>query len=185
MTIMKKHNLLLILFLCMSVPLLAQTKKDRKIIKDADKAKDTFIREDSSLQSFFDDSQAYVIFPNVGKGAFVVGAASGNGVVYENGVMTGMAKMKKLDIGLQAGGKAFSEVIFFNSDTALNRFKDDDFEFTGNVSAVMLKSGAAANAKYRDGVAVFAKPKAGLMVDLSVGGQKFEYISMDDMRDKM
>ena len=83
--------------------------------------------------------------------------------------------MKKVDVGLQAGGKAFSEVIFFNDETAFNRFKDDDFEFTGNVSAVMLKSGAAKAAQYRDGVAVFAKPKAGLMVDLSVGGQKFDF----------
>lgn len=29
--------------------------------------------------------------------------------------------------------------------------------------------------KYKDGVAVFALPKAGLMADASVGGQKFSY----------
>ena len=172
---MKTNKILLILALCLSVPLFAQSKKDNQIIEDAKAAKEAFINEDSTLRSFFDDSEAYVIFPNVGKGAFVVGASSGRGAVYQNGVLIGMAKMKKVDVGLQAGGKAFSEVIFFNDETAFNRFKDDDFEFTGNVSAVMLKSGAAKAAQYRDGVAVFAKPKAGLMVDLSVGGQKFDF----------
>ena len=43
------------------------------------------------------------------------------------------------------------------------------------MSAVALKSGASANAKYRNGVAVFTEAKNGLMVESSVGGQKFNY----------
>ena len=38
----------------------------------------------------------------MGEGALIVGGASGNGVVYENGSAVGMASLKKLDIGLQA-----------------------------------------------------------------------------------
>ena len=38
-----------------------------------------------------------------------------------------------------------------------------------------LKSGASANAKYADGVAVFTMGEAGLMVEASVGGQKFSF----------
>ncbi|MAZ27491.1 MAG: hypothetical protein CL868_10500 [Cytophagaceae bacterium] len=172
---MKTKNLILGLFLMMGIGVFAQHAKDKKLIKDAATAKAAFIEKDNGMNHFFNDAKAYVIFPNVGKGAFVVGAASGNGIVYENGVVVGSAKMKKLDVGLQAGGKAFSEIIFFEDADAYNSFKDDDFEFTGNVSAVMLKSGASAEAKYRDGVAVFANPKAGLMAELSVGGQKFDY----------
>jgi hypothetical protein len=57
----------------------------------------------------------------------------------------------------------------------LERFKENNFEFAAETSAVALKSGIAFNAKYKDGVAVFALPKAGLMADASVGGQRFEY----------
>jgi lipid-binding SYLF domain-containing protein len=96
-------------------------------------------------------------------------------VVYENGNAIGMADLKKLNIGLQAGGQAIIEVIFFETDVDLERFTEGKFEFAAETSAVALKSGIAFNAKYKDGVAVFALPKAGLMADASVGGQKFGF----------
>ena len=130
------------------------------------------------LDQFFTNSAGYVIFPNVGKGGFIIGGASGNGVVYENGTIIGMANLKKISVGLQAGGQAITEVIFFETENDLNEFKEGDVEFSAEASAVALKSGIAVNAKYRDGVAVFALPKAGLMADASVGGQKFEFTPM-------
>jgi len=154
---------------------MAQNKKDQKIMNDAVKAKQTLLKADSGLERFFNESAGYVIFPNVGKGGFIIGGASGNGVVYENGNAIGMADLKKLNIGLQAGGQAIIEVIFFETDTDLQRFTEGKFEFAAETSAVALKSGIAFNAKYKDGVAVFALPKAGLMADASVGGQKFGY----------
>lgn len=153
----------------------AQSAKDKKIIEDASKAKKTLLKADSGLQNFFDKSAGYVIFPNVGKGGFIIGGASGNGVVYENDKIIGMANLKKLNVGLQAGGQAIIEVIFFETKTDLERFKQGDFQFSAEASAVAVKSGIAFNAKYKDGVAVFALPKAGLMADASVGGQKFDF----------
>tara|TARA_R110000868_G_scaffold158589_4_gene386841 strand:- start:48212 stop:48745 length:534 start_codon:yes stop_codon:yes gene_type:complete len=153
----------------------AQTVKDQKIIVDAVEAKAMLLKADEGLKSFFDKSAGYVIFPNVGKGGFIVGAASGNGVVYENGTKVGMADLKKLNIGFQAGGQAIIEVIFFETTDALKDFKEGKFSFAAEASAVAVRSGIAFNAKYKDGVAVFALPKAGLMADASVGGQKFNY----------
>lgn len=153
----------------------AQTKDDQKIIEDAKDAKETLISTAPELNTFFSKSAGYVLFPNVGKGGFIVGGASGNGVVYEKGSMIGMADLKKLNIGLQAGGQSIIEVIFFETATDLDRFKKSEFEFAAEASAVALKSGKAVNAKYKDGVAVFALPKAGLMADASVGGQKFTF----------
>ncbi|MEX0361331.1 hypothetical protein [Flagellimonas sp.] len=153
----------------------AQNKKDRKIINDAKRAKKTLLKADRGLQRFFDNSAGYVLFPNVGKGGFIIGGASGNGAVYENGEVVGMANLKKLNVGFQAGGQAIIEIIFFETAVDLERFKEGKFQFAAETSAVALKSGIAFNAKYKDGVAVFALPKAGLMADASVGGQKFGY----------
>lgn len=155
----------------------AQSAKDQEIINDAKNAKATLMAEDPSLKTFFNNSVGYVIFPNVGKGGFIIGGASGNGVVYEHGKIVGMADLKKLNVGLQAGGQAITEVIFFETKEALNNFKSEKFAFSAEASAVAVKSGKAVNAKYKDGVAVFALPKAGLMADASVGGQKFGYES--------
>lgn len=178
--------------LCFSVTIFAQDDDDMddmsnddmmvedhddnsKLLTDAEAAIEIFKSTDSSMAQKFSDAVAYVIFPNVGKGALIVGVSSGNGVVYENGSVVGTADLKKLDIGLQAGGKAFSEAILFNTDEAYQRFKNDELEFAANASAVVLKSGKSAEAKFNDGVAVFALPKAGLMAEASVGGQKFEF----------
>ena len=153
----------------------AQNDKAEELMIDAKKAKTELLAADSGLQTFFDNSAGYVIFPNVGKGGLIIGGASGKGILYENGIAKGMAGLKKLNIGLQAGGQAIIEVIFFETEVDLNRFKQGDFQFSAEASAVAVKSGIAVNAKYKDGVAVFALPKAGLMADASVGGQKFSY----------
>jgi len=173
---MKKMKYLLVAaLLLIGTNATAQTKKDKEIMADAQKAKTTLLEAAPNLDDFFANSAGYVIFPNVGKGGFIIGGASGNGVVYENGNAVGMADLKKLNIGLQAGGQAIIEVIFFETEVDLERFKSEKFQFAAETSAVALKSGIAFNAKYKDGVAVFALPKAGLMADASVGGQKFKY----------
>ena len=173
MKILKSISAVLILLTTVSG--FSQTNEDQKIMNKAEKAKRTLIKTNSSIESFMNNSAGYVIFPNVGKGGFIIGGASGNGVLYEQGVATGMADLKKLNIGLQAGGQSIIEVIFFEDERALSEFKEENFTFAAEASAVALKSGVSYDAKYKDGVAVFSLPKAGLMADASVGGQKFEY----------
>jgi lipid-binding SYLF domain-containing protein len=163
-----------ILLLFAAVGSYAQSS-DTKIIADAEKAKQKMLERDQGLQKYFDNSSGYVIFPNIGEGGLIIGAASGKGVVYENGSVTGIADMKKVDVGAQVGGQALAEVIFFETEDALNEFKADKYAFSAEVSAVALESGASKNSNYNDGVVVFTMPKAGMMADASIGGQKFEY----------
>jgi len=173
MKTLKKIILVCLLFI--TIGAIAQTDKDKKIMKDATKAKNTLIVKDAGLEKFFNNASGYAIFPNVGKGGLIVGGASGNGVLYENGKPVGMTALKKLNIGLQAGGQAVIEVIFFETDAALAKFKEGNYEFSAEASAVIADEGKSENVNYNDGVVVFALPKAGLMADASIGGQKFEY----------
>ncbi len=134
-----------------------------------------FMREDTGFKDFLDKGHGYVAFPSVGKGGLGVGGAFGRGEVYENGKMIGFAKLTQGSIGLQAGGQTYSEVIVFESESALNKFKNNKLEFSAQASAVALKSGASAQARFENGVAVFVKPKGGLMFEASIGGQKFNF----------
>ncbi len=155
---------------------LAQTdKKDEKIIEDSQEAKEAFLEDDPDMQSFFDDSYAYIILPNVGKGGLGIGGAAGNGVAFEQGEMIGFAKMTQVTIGFQAGGQAYSEVVFFESEDEFDRFKENKIEMAAQVSAVAAASGASLNAEYVDGIAVFTRTKGGLMYEASVGGQQFKF----------
>jgi lipid-binding SYLF domain-containing protein len=181
---MKKNNIIgigTLLFvlagLTMPASILAQNSKDDKLIGDSKHAKAEFIKADGLMQSLFDNSHGYVIFPNVGKGAVGVGGAAGNGIVFENGKAIGSAKMKQVSVGFQFGGEAYREVIFFENKAALDRFKQNKFEFSAQASAVAATAGASTNVKYRDGVMVFTQEKGGLMYEASIGGQKFGYTS--------
>ncbi|WP_100614378.1 lipid-binding SYLF domain-containing protein [Confluentibacter citreus] len=169
------EKMILVCLLFIGTGAMAQTDKDNEILKDAERAKSALMAKDAGLEKFFNNASGYAIFPNVGKGGLIVGGASGNGILYEKGSPVGMTALKKVNIGLQAGGQAVSQVIFFETDAALAKFKEGNFEFSAEASAVIADEGKAEEANYDDGVVIFAMPKAGLMADASVGGQKFEY----------
>lgn len=149
--------------------------QDDKLTADAAAAQSAFINTDPMMKSLFANSYAYVIFPSVGKGAIGIGGAAGNGVVYEGGAIIGSAKLKQLTVGFQLGAQKYREVIFFENEAALDRFKQNGFEFSAQASAVAVTKGASMNAKYREGVMVFTQEKGGLMYEASIGGQKFSY----------
>jgi lipid-binding SYLF domain-containing protein len=175
---MKKNKMLglmIFAFIALLLPRTLKSQDKEKILAEGKEAKAAFIKTDASMSKLFNDSYGYVIFPNVGKGALVVGGSGGSGAVHERGKAIGIAKMVQVTVGAQAGGEAYREVIFFENKDAMDRFKENKFEFTGQVSAVAARSGAAADVKYRDGVAVYSQEKGGLMLDASVGGQKFTY----------
>lgn len=149
--------------------------KDQKIVADSKTAKADFIGADGLMKSLFETAHSYVIFPNVGKGGLGVGGAFGNGAVFEKGKLIGMAKLTQLNIGFQAGGQAYREVIFFENEEVLNNFKEDKIQLAAQASAVVADQGAAASAKYKNGVMVFTHVKGGLMYEASIGGQKFNF----------
>jgi lipid-binding SYLF domain-containing protein len=176
-----KKSLMIVALLFMAIGTFAQNDDNQRIMKDAEIAKQKLLDKDSGLEKFFESSAGYVIFPNVGEGGFIIGAASGNGVVYENGVAIGMANLKKIDVGFQIGGQAIIEVIFFEDEEALTEFKTDEFTVTGEVSATAVKTGVSENLNYSDSVLFIAMPKAGAMADASVGGQRFKFTPMDEI----
>jgi len=145
------------------------------LMSDTRDAKAAMIQADDNLQELFNTSAGYAIFPNVGKGAYIIGGASGNGVVYENGTMVGYSNLKQVDVGLQVGGKAYREVLFFKTQEALDDFKDGEYELSGNATAVIIEKGKSKTIKFQDGIAVATMPKAGAMVGVSVAGQRFGY----------
>jgi lipid-binding SYLF domain-containing protein len=157
---------------------ISQSKeKIQSLMKDSEAAKESFIKQDEGLSKFFNSAVGYVIFPNVGKGGLGVGGASGNGILYTGGKAIGTAKLTQVTIGFQAGGQAYREVVFFENNEQLEKFKENKVELSAQASAVAASAGASADAKYNEGVAIFTMAKKGLMYEASVGGQKFKFES--------
>lgn len=147
----------------------------QELKNDAKKALEAFKAKDSGIQAHLDSAAGYAIFPNVGKGAWILGGAAGNGIVYEKGKVVGYTELRQIDVGFQIGGQAFSEIIIFKTEQALNEFKEGNFELEGSASAVIWDKGKGEAIQFQDGVGVAIMPKAGAMAGISVGGQKFNY----------
>jgi lipid-binding SYLF domain-containing protein len=144
---------------------------------------------------FFDHSYGYAVFPTVGEGGFGVAGALGKGHVYVHGLIVGDTTMKQVSVGFQAGGKAYSQIIFFKDRRALEQFESGSFEFSAGASAVAITAAASASAatngtssslsggkrdakvegNWNDGMAVFTIAKGGLMYAAAVAGQKFSF----------
>lgn len=153
-------------------------------------------KQSEAVQPFFENCYGYAVFPTIGKGGFWVGGAYGEGQVYKGGRITGATSLIKLSFGFQFGGQAFSQMLFFQDKRAYDEFTSGNFEFDASASAVAITAGAQAKAgtegataganagqvnvaqartAYRKGMAVFVHAKGGLMVEASIGGQKFSF----------
>lgn len=154
---------------------LAQAQETASQHDDVQATIATFKKKDPGIQKFFDDAVGIAVLPTVAKGAIGVGGAHGTGELLVGGKAIGKISMTQVTIGLQLGGQAYSEIIFFQNQNTLDGFKNSDFAFAAQATAVALASGASANAAYRNGVAVFTSAKGGLMYEASIGGQKFSF----------
>ena len=163
-------------------------EKDRLAVQSALLA----FADSKKVDHFFANSYGVVIFPTIGKGGLGIGGAHGSGWGFRTRKFDGTSKMTQVTIGFQAGGQAFSQIIFFETEVDFNRFTSGNFELGAQASAVALTAGANAQAStagganaganasqakstYSDGMAIFTMAKGGLMYEASVGGQKFSY----------
>jgi lipid-binding SYLF domain-containing protein len=131
--------------------------------------------KDPSLSKWFETAYAYAVYPKVGKGGFVIGAAYGKGLVIYQDRTVGRTSLTQGTVGLQIGGQVYAQYIMFKDKTAFDHFTRGNFELGAQVSAVAVTLGASADAGYDGGVAVFTLADGGLMFEATVGGQKFKY----------
>lgn len=163
----------------------------------ADKFSDAadLFRNAGASAPFFDDAYAYAIFPRVGKAGFIVGGGWGTGRVYVGGEPVGESTLTQVTVGLQAGAQAHSQIVFFQDERAFREFRKGGLEFSGQMNATVITANAQAGAgtqgagagasggrndaivtgQYYKGFAVFIIATGGLMLEASVGGQRFTY----------
>lgn len=135
----------------------------------------TMIRKDPGLENRLRQSAGYAVFPSIGKGGFIAGAAYGRGILYQNGRSVGYVELNQGSLGAQIGAQTFAEVIVFLDQSKVEQLKAGKFSLDANASAVILTTGAAASAPFQNGVGVFVMPKGGAMAELSVSGQQINF----------
>ena len=173
------YCLLLVISGCSTVPKNGGGDGKEVLSAQVNEAIADFKSRDPDIQSFFDRSCGYAVLPKVTKGGFWVGGAWGRGEVYEQGAKIGYCSMSQATLGFTFGGEYFREIIFFRDKSDLDKLRiGDEYTFSAQATGVALTAGAAAKADYKDGMAVFVIAQKGLMVDASLGGQKFSYVPL-------
>jgi len=186
-------NLVIIVLTITSQVSIAQTKESNsEFIQESKEELAKMIEKSPNLQSYYDQSYGYAVFPKVTKVGVSLGVAAGKGIVFKNHLAINMSKLKQLTFGVQFGAQKYCEVIFFQNDesfeqfmnkklklygqasaVSFEQFMNNKLKLYGQASAVVLKEGASADLSYSYGVAVFTQTIGGLMFEASIGGQHF------------
>src|SRR5215475_5841967 len=146
------------------------------LMKKAQASRQEWNKIDPQFEAFAKKGYGYAFFPEITKGGLLVGGAHGRGVVYEKGQQIGYADLTQMSAGFQAGLQDYNQLIVFENQPAMDKFKRNEIDFGANASAVYADKGAAASAQFVDGVAVFVRPIRGAMAEASLGGQQITYL---------
>ena len=181
-----------LLTLVFSAPATAQ-KKERKEITAAAKTAQKATKALDEIMAISDRSvptdllrkaKAVGVFPNVIKGAFIIGGQGGKGLISRR-VKGGwgapaLFKLGGASIGFQIGGSSTDVVMLFMTDDSLKNLLEDKFEIGGEASAAAGPVGrtakAATDAQLKAQILSYSRSK-GLFAGVSLSGA---VISPDD-----
>ena len=125
-------------------------------------------------------AKAIVVFPNIVKAGFIVGAAYGQGVKFVGGRITGYYSSVAGSYGLQAGAQAFGYAVFLMNDKAVKYLdRSEGFELGVGPSFVIADSGIAKNystTTLKKDVYGFIFDQKGLMAGFGIQGTKITRI---------
>jgi lipid-binding SYLF domain-containing protein len=121
-----------------------------------------------------------LVFPNIVQAGLIVGAESGDGVLFRHGTPESYFNLSSASFGLQAGAQSFAYALFFMHESALEYLhKSAGWAIGSGPSVVVLdKSAAASVTSTTLSQDVYAIPygNQGLMAGLSLEGSKITRI---------
>jgi lipid-binding SYLF domain-containing protein len=141
----------------------------------------------TALQQLFDTepkakelqyhAKAVLVFPDVVKAGFIVGAQGGKGVMLSpDGKVVGYYTIRAVSYGLQAGGQTFSQAMFLMTDSAISYLDSSDGWSIGmGPSVVVLDAGKAkemTTTTLKSDVYAFIYGQQGLMAGMGLQGQR-------------
>ena len=128
--------------------------------------------------------KAILVFPQVYKAGFIIGAHSGAGVALApNGIPLGYFNISAASYGLQAGAQQFSYALFVMTDEAIEYMKKTEgWEVGVGPSVVLVDEGLAktlTTTTGKEGVYAFVFSQKGLMAGIGIQGSKITRINPD------
>jgi lipid-binding SYLF domain-containing protein len=149
----------------------------------ADNALARLFKEARDSEDLVKQARGVLVFPNFVSAGFIVGGASGQGVLREGGKTVSYHRMSEGSVGLLAGAQSQSVFILFMTDDALSRFKSSNGWTVGaDASVTLLTVGADARVTGRTAqqpVVGFVLANSGLMGSVSLSGSRITPLNLN------
>ena len=123
---------------------------------------------------------AVLVFPNVVKAGFMVGAQEGQGILFVQGRLNGRYRTVAASYGFQAGVQKYGYALFFMNQRAVDWINNTrGWEIGTGPSVVLVDKGMArsfTSDTLHSGIYAFTFDQRGLMAGLGVQGSKITRI---------
>ena len=148
--------------------------------KDSNQALATLTKNNPLAADIAKKAKAILILPNIVKAGLVFGGAYGEGVLKQDGQVSGYYNSVTASFGWQAGAQSYGYVVFLMSDKAIQYVQDTKgWEIGVGPTVVMVNEGVAKNLSsttLKDDAYSFIFDQQGLMASLSIEGSKISKI---------
>ena len=162
-------------------PCPAEAAPPEGVESDAQAALQALYKSTPAAKTLASTAKGILVFPNIVKAGFIVGAQYGEGELLKDGQIAGYYNIAAASYGFQAGAQGFAYVLFFMTDSALKYLEDSaGFEIGAGPSVVVLDAGKAKNlttTTIQDDVYAFVFRQKGLMAGVKLQGSKITRIS--------
>ena len=148
-----------------------------------DSALSRLYREARGSEELVRSARGVLVFPSFVSAGFIVGGASGQGVLRVDGKSASYHRMTEGSVGLLAGAQSQAVFILFMTEDALNRFRSSSGWTVGaDASVALLTVGADARVTTQTAqqpVIGFVLTNSGIMGNLSLGGSRITPLNLN------
>ena len=148
---------------------------------DSDAALNKLYESQPTAKILAEKAIAVLIFPNIVKGGFIVGAQYGQGALRMKGKTVGYYNSVAGSYGLQAGAQSFAYALFLMTDSAVKQLdQTDGWELGVGPSIVLVDEGVAhsfTTTTAKSDVYAFIFNQQGLMAGIGLQGSKITKIN--------
>lgn len=146
----------------------------------ADAAIETLKASEPVTERMISKAKGILIFPEIIKGGFIVGAAGGKGVLRVNGKTQGYYQSVAASFGLQAGVSKYGYIMFLMDDAALEFVKETQgWEVGVGPNITIADKGIArklSTSSVQEGIYVFFVDQKGFFAGSGLEGSKISPI---------
>jgi lipid-binding SYLF domain-containing protein len=168
--------ILVILILTAVILLTSGTASADDLVSESRRALQQLVAQNPAAAKAKSKALAVLVFPNVVKAGFIIGAQEGQGILFLHGRPNGRYRTVAASYGLQAGAQRYGYALFLMNQNAVNWVNNTrGWEIGTGPSVVIVDKGMARSFStdtLHSGIYAFIFDQQGLMAGLGLQGSK-------------